>query len=317
MMATEVPSSFLYSLEDFEEDCGKLRAFQDVGVEFLGQFEFDKGSKVKACLKHLRFLNFAEQAIEAELECFETGVAEDDYILVGRNESPDITQQEPRSYETIGNLLNCMPLYFVADNIPGMSRYSSANSSGGELVQEKKDVERDKYIVNGIIFVGGPSSNINDFMTLLTRTLDTLLMDARFPELPLARKKSLINSIIRNGSRTHCGGVSYATLQHASESCVQEHLIVPLSTEVTPIRIRMRLGKLEGFNEKLSWGLRVEIESESFYKLKDANNFESSDTNAVKVTFSMLVGTELDFNCWSSNKVVESNRRIALSCCQL
>jgi hypothetical protein len=297
-----------YTLEDFTADCDKMRAFEDVGIDYLGGFDVDQDVLLKNYLKTQRFLRFADEALEKELVRGDPATQQSE---------PNISHQPVAS---ISEFLDCMPLEYVAEDVPGIERYNASSSSSTTFSQEKKDIERDKYLLNGVFFVGGPSSDISEFMSMLGTTIDKVLAEAKVIEFSHIRKRFIINSVVRNVCRTHCGGVSYAVLQHACLLCSQEHAIVPLSSEVSPIKLRVSIGGLQDLKESHNWGLRIDVEADSFYALKDLRNLDTSSEsqpaspNAVRVRFSMSIGSEINYSrrnddseVWLSSRIVSLN----------
>jgi hypothetical protein len=246
-------------------------------------------------------------------------VLETSGALLDTDRTPSLNFQRHRdSLQLWRALPTSLPLEILSQIDTAFASVSSTKDSS--LKQLKRDIERDKLLVNGSRLVGadgGLEVVLRQLMTCCNEVLDT----CGFASLDETTAKEFAEVVLRKASRTNSGGVAYQVLQAAIEP--HSTILVPVSTMALPLRIKVSVGRLSNGNEastmlsapasrQASWGLKCAVECTTFYQLRSiAGASESCATGAgdsgtsnlpidenfnpvVRVVYHDTIGMEID-----------------------
>ena len=210
-----------YAATDASEDsCLLLRACMDHEGEFLGT---DTGDV------HWRHYTTRQRLIVAENLCTES-LGYSSYVEQNLNDDESKTKNSPSlSQESITESL---PLLVHSNDV----------SFGGlpSNDQCRKDVERDRLIINGIFCNGaeiGYDCLHEHITSLLKNKIAQHLLNCPLNQTQSSALRALSSLVLRKASRTLSGGASFAALApHLGEG----QQPIPISMLASPINIRIR-----------------------------------------------------------------------------
>lgn len=125
------------------------------------------------------------------------------------------------------------------------------------MKQLKKDIERDRLIVNGKT-INGSISKLEGCFSSIGDAMDNVLIECNLPLLSREGKELLTFCALRNIARTHSGGVTFQALQATLD--INSTIIVPLSASALPLRILVAVGS---FPKKSIRPLGIQTETDS------------------------------------------------------
>lgn len=191
-------------------------------------------TSIRRHLESLRFLSFAMNSLNAESEKYKTQLLEP----VNKTELMNqlSLQKCPMEKE---QLLSSLPFSIQVKNVIKSEQVlTSSNDTSSK--QLKKDIERDRIIINGLRIVGA-DGGIDRIQSILGETIDTLLYQCNLPTCSQQMKDMLCPIILRKVSRTNSGGLTFQILQQLLN--IQSTMIVPVSTLAKPLRIKISINK--------------------------------------------------------------------------
>lgn len=274
--STEKDEEF-YTMNDAEEDaCNYLNTAVQLSLNTL--FTFSQTNSMKNDdpdtrvyemfdnhLRAARIVRFASEMVNSELSFLD----QDSWELVahptsasGRNSSIDASTKSTNE------------LYPMRVSVP-LTAIEQSDSPESALKQLRKDIERDRLLINSIRLVGAVVG-LEGVISALSDIFDTLLLECKLPLLTTRVKESISQAILIKASRTNSGGIAFSTLQSLIDS---DHiLLIPQSHAFPPIKIQISLGRFPKDVEILEdeyqiiasprWGLICQVQCESFYRVR-------------------------------------------------
>eukprot|EP01031_Cornospumella_fuschlensis_P024019 gene24019-29066_t len=128
--------------------------------------------------------------------------------------------------------------------------------------QLKKDIERDKLMINGQLFLGA-EIGLGKVLSLLVDAMATAINECQLPRQSPQMLEKLATIILYRTSRTISGGMAVTALQNFVD--MAEYLIVPDPQATPPLSISIHVGKPTNMP---SWGIVCDISCEYVYVLK-------------------------------------------------
>lgn len=192
---------------------------------------------LKIYLQSLRILKFAAEALRAELT--KRRIMRAMHQKESRTDFSELDEaQMPIHHkkETLATLLALLPLKI---NMDEAGLLDESNLKDSSLKQLKKDIERDKLIVNGRNITGS-DAKLEGCFAAIGDSIDQVLRECNLPPLAPEGKELLIFCLLRNISRTHSGGVTFQALQSMID--IDSTLIIPVSSMALPLRIFLSVG---------------------------------------------------------------------------
>lgn len=187
-----------------------------------------------------------------------------------------------RRKQTVSSIVDILPLKVSASESLSEDMLVAESS----LKQLKKDIERDRLIVNGKVVVGS-EAKLQGCMDVISDVIDSALLECALPLLSQEGKDILVFCLLRNLARTHSGGVTFQALHAALD--VDATLIVPVSASARPLRVLVSVGAyptnkawklaaslrsplaasiVEEDEEVYEWGLKCFIQASTVFVLK-------------------------------------------------
>lgn len=153
-----------------------------------------------------------------------------------------------------------------------ISQNSPENSSvEARLRQLKKDLERDKFLINNNRVIGA-GLGMSGILDILSAIYDHLTTEESLPLLQNPLKEDLSHEILFKASRTHSGALVYHALQNLIDS--DSSMLLPNSSVVPPIKINISLDKINHHSlTKGQWGIVAKISSEFIYSIQKKEDF--------------------------------------------
>ncbi len=156
-------------------------------------------------------------------------------------------------------------------------------SLDAKLRQLKKDVQRDRLVVNGI-HVDGAEITLESVIYKVGSICDSMLSECKLRTLSPQVSNSFVTKLLLKASRSNAGGVSYQGIRQLHPA--QSSIVIPIASVTSPIRIRITVGTfgelpIIRYNKdmhalRLRWGLIGEVECLSVFEVR-----EESEINAM------------------------------------
>lgn len=264
-----------------------------IGVEFLPTMNRyrSRGSSQKvdnlttsiySHLQNLRFLKFASEAIEVEFSNHQISSEQTIPILPPKFE---YTSDFPpfQAFEH-GKVLDIkFPLKLCVVDIVGIEQMLQRQEST-ELKdrQLKKDVERDRILLNGVR-ISGADIGIEGVIHAVGSICDTVLSECVIAPLEQDLKSELIRVVLGKASRTHSGGITFQALQSIIDG--NQKMLMPQSSITPPIQLKIYAGAFptsttfsfsssgtfspQTISSEKRWGLICAVKCESIFQVQD------------------------------------------------
>lgn len=176
--------------------------------------------------------------------------------------------------------------------------------------QDKRDIERDNIILNGVLF-SGSELKYRGMIEAFHQALDDLIPSVFKPEsqpIPAARYNSALNRfsrvIVHLGNRTNSGGAALeliVKLFGGSELLT----IVPSSGKAAPIAVNLKVGRVEDQHGS-DFGILAEVSASTFFSLVDASDL--SPCSEVSTTFRQTLFLPLPLLSFPCQQNVDDTR---------
>jgi hypothetical protein len=170
---------------------------------------------------------------------------------------------------------------YIQDNFssPSFSEFVSNHSEESCIKQIRKDVERDRLLLNGQLLFGS-SSTLDGITHSIHSVFDKLMKETGLPLLSQNVKERLTYSVLYKACRTNSAGSVLTVLQSLID--LQHLLLIPQANLTPPMKVCLKLGafsksELNDVNEQIqgtSWGVVCQIQCESSYLVRAIQDFE-------------------------------------------
>ncbi|RYY74390.1 hypothetical protein EON63_19690 [archaeon] len=277
----------LYDFEDALRDANTLMG-SAIPVIHLSHSSVAKSlspDKAVVIARHgglYRNLQFATEALQSEQQKHDASSASKQ-----NNTAPSTDQLEcAKDMDEAKRLFLSLNMSFM---IPGALLRNAADlinitttSIPLEVAKQlKKDIERDKLMVNGQLFLGA-EMGINKVHTLLVDVMAAALGDCQLPRQSSQMLEKLATIVLYRTSRTISGGMAVTALQSFVDMC--EYLIVPDPQATPPLSISIHIGKP---GHMLPWGIVCDISCEYVYALKSIEDCMGDSAESPNTSTSM------------------------------
>ena len=213
----------------------------------------EDGSLLKAIsshLKNLRYLKFSKEAVGTELSnqsesldifCAKTKISRSSDF---RDEFRDLKSLcLPHSVHLDDHsspfTVNLPSKVSVAD-IEGIERMLQRDESlEAKEKQLKKDVERDRILLNGVR-ISGSEAGIDAIYNQIGKICDAVLQESSLPILDESLKAQFTHIVLGKSSRTHSGGITFQAVQAIIDPL--KSMLLPQSNITPPIHIKVSVG---------------------------------------------------------------------------
>jgi hypothetical protein len=271
----------IYSLENAESDAVSMLENEDIDLISFKDFnpmcvhDRNLAIHIHTAFKLGRYLKFANEALDVEVSSLRNSI---DCSLC-KSSIPEIGAATSK-------VLNIdLPVTIRVDDLNDEILDNSKNSIiDSSLKQLQRDVQRDKYLINGNLIVGAETSLENIFR-ILSQYIDQIFFECELIPINDDLKRQLSVLLLQKASRTNSGAISYSAVQSKlKEQSIMNALIVPESTLVPPLKLRIRIGHFHDINTgRKHWGLKLSYECTSFFNIRqvfdDFGNLQSSESS--------------------------------------
>jgi len=107
------------------------------------------------------------------------------------------------------------------------------------MKQLKKDIERDRLLVNGTRIVGA-ESGLDSVLRRICEVCDEVHQECGLPKLGTEAKEYTVLSLLSKASRSHSGGIAFQAAQSLIDPTTA--MLVPQSAVTPPLKINIHLG---------------------------------------------------------------------------
>lgn len=223
---------------------------------------------------------------------------------------------------TVSSIVDILPLKVSA----GESEPEDIHAVESSLKQLKKDIERDKLIVNGKVIIGS-EAKLQGCMDFISDVIDSVLLECSLPLLSREGKEILIFCLLRNIARTHSGGATFQALQTAVD--IDTTLIVPVSASAQPLRILVSVGSFpirqslsssstSHVDQDVEWGLKCLVLASTVFILKSIDGNSSMERCASDLDIHAVYDDSFYIPIDSSQRQISKDvviASLASSCC--
>lgn len=301
-----------YSVGAAEEDATLLTGtlFRDSNGYFHS-LSREKSSAEFAFEEHVRFLrqaNCSLQIIDAEMEeflCLSHWAGYNSYSIDRKDsDKGDDTQKSLICGETIR-----IPLAILAQENNDLSKNLLALDSGCTR-QLRKDIGRDRILINGGMCIGAGQGLEGTMKSLLTEC-ENIITRNGLPLLPNDILERFCEAILIKSSRTASGGIALSTMQRYFD-LQSKYLAVPVISLTPPAQINLYLGAVQG---RTGWGLVGKIRCEFAYDLRcmtdlvlEGQGSESSIEHRIVISYEDYVVCKISLTGKPPNVYADSLR---------
>ena len=233
----------------------------------------------------IRFLTFAEQSINAESakSSFYNHILNDDGTnrattkghtgssTVGKSKLP-----ENFSRSDLATILPLLPLSIDVSEInsSGIADVFAVSSSSDRLSlkQLRKDVERDRFLVNGAPVIGS-QAGLEGVSSTIVECCSRALSRCCLQPVDRVIENDIAVEVLSKASRTNSGGIAYQCLSYLIEP--SGVVIIPVSTLAKPLSISISVGSFADHTDGNAkgdnkWGLVCRVECSTFFTLQSS-----------------------------------------------
>lgn len=135
--------------------------------------------------------------------------------------------------------------------------------------QLKKDIERDKLLINGNLYIGA-NGGIDGAIDFFQTTIEKLIYElaALRPDKSVIRSFGL--SCLKLASRTNSGGIAFHMIQ--TVLIKDKYSLVPVSSLATPLLIRLSGIPIESGDGTTSISIRCDVECSTYFQIFSVDN---------------------------------------------
>lgn len=171
---------------------------------------------------------------------------------------------------------------------------SSASSVKVSLKQLRKDVERDRFIINGVPLLGS-EKGLEGVSSAITECCIRALAQCCLQPMEKGVEDLIAVEVLSKASRTNSGGIAYQCLHYLIKPTSIN--IVPVSTLAKPLNINISVGsfidsKASSIGQHNNWGLICHVDCSTFFTLKSSeetndgiDHSENSEDPTVQIIF--------------------------------
>jgi hypothetical protein len=237
-------------------------------------------SLYKAVQSHLdcgSFLTFAEKAVGVELAKFNQysgRIVRPNLQALATTDNSHKEIQGKYFKRHLRDIFDLLPLLLKVSEINKMPESSifmaSSSSKDAGLKQLRRDVERDKFVINDVQ-LNGSEKQLEGICDNLVQCCNSALSKCCLLPISKEVENGIAYEVLRKASRTNSGGIAYQCLQYLIDS--SSVVIVPVSTLAKPLSINVSIGSYKDSTnycdgEDHRWGLICRVECSTFFTLK-------------------------------------------------
>lgn len=232
-----------YSEKDAEFD--SFLVFQEIedldpvtamGNSLVSGQEVRSGQKIHSVimshLRNIRFTKFSQEALRTELNNLSGNSSSDngrmkEHSHLTTNEFKHRLQQDSRIFAV------------EIPNVQQMISEAGLVRVDASMKQLRKDIERDRLIVNGIRMVGA-EAGLDAILSKICDICDDIHAECGIPKLGDEVKEFAVLSLLSKASRSHSGGIAFQAAQNLIDPATA--MLMPQSAVAPPLKINIHLG---------------------------------------------------------------------------
>lgn len=240
---------------------------------------------ISSHFQNIKFLKFSKESIISEIinqqSIIDSRSRTNSPIIVPCSSNNNTNEQNEYDSSAISIFLLEFPYSIIVKNIKGIENMLQLNESlDNKLKQLKKDIERDRLLINGNRIVG-VEYGLHNVLKLLNSIINQCLINCSFKDIDSLIYDELSLLILTKVSRTHSGGITFQAVHCHINS--KDHMLMPLSHITPPLKIKIYMGNFPSSyccNNIMKWGLVCEISCESIFQIqKSVMNNQTDDSN--------------------------------------
>jgi hypothetical protein len=205
---------------------------------------------VMSHLRNVRYAKFAQEALRTELNNLDIDPS---HGSVSCKMESALSTAEFRRRLQQRNRINAVEI----PNVQQMISDAGLVRVDASMKQLKKDIERDRLIVNGIRVVGA-EAGLDAVLTKICGICDDVHAECGIPTLGDEVKEFVVLSLLSKASRSHSGGIAFQAAQNLIDPATT--MLMPQSAVAPPLKINIHLG---AFPETRSEGQLAESGSQT------------------------------------------------------
>jgi hypothetical protein len=252
----------LYFKEEMDLEADSMINSDNYGG--IGCAEIEMEDVALQHLKNLNFLKFANSVLNSEIASRKRR----------RADSWEMVMVEPKEAAK----QRVFPFAVPLQNIPSVQKeiehHQSSSTLTARIKQLKKDLERDKLLINNNRLIGA-TIGLAGILSTMETLFDELMEENSLPPLSKEVKEQLSYGILLKSARTHSGAMVLHVLQNIVDT--NTTLILPQSAVVPPIKIKIGLDAIPDQvfpSFTTSWGIAGKISCEFIYSLYSREEIE-------------------------------------------
>jgi hypothetical protein len=187
---------------------------------------------VMSHLRNVRYAKFAQEALRTELNNLDIDPS---HGSVSSKMESALSTAEFRRRLQQRNRINAVEI----PNVQQMISDAGLVRVDASMKQLKKDIERDRLIVNGIRVVGA-EAGLDAVLTKICGICDDVHAECGIPNLGDEVKEFVVLSLLSKASRSHSGGIAFQAAQNLIDPATT--MLMPQSAVAPPLKINIHLG---------------------------------------------------------------------------
>jgi hypothetical protein len=275
-----------YSEKDAEFDSQLLlREIENVGDCWLGNSINDKNAitmtenhkrSFRLVLEHLRNVRVAKFSREALAAEFNHLQQKDDLEPEALHTNTDFSEH----FKTANTIaaIKIPDVERMASKIADVTLTTYSTTNNEAMKQLRKDIERDKILVNGVRFVGA-EQGMERILRSMCSISDSIMNECTLRPVPHIANEAMAVSLLSKACRSHSGGIAFQAAHSLIDPSIA--MLIPQSAVAPPLRIDYYLGALPRLMSADShgigsdtvygatkWGLVGKVSIESIFKVQ-------------------------------------------------
>jgi hypothetical protein len=237
-----------YTLEDAENDSYLMVQNEDISKASVEVGKAIEEKELSDTIDHFlqdgRFLAFAFEVINAEAAALSQALQ-----LPSFSGDPSSRQararkkREAKKAVELSNIRASLPIIISATSLQDAQMFVTT-SKDTSLKQLQRDVERDRYLVNGQLLVGA-DGGLDGVLANVAKVMNTVVTECDLKRLDKSITDKMCISLLKKASRTNSGGLAYSALQ-TIVGPDSGFIIVPESQMAPPLLVRVSIARFTG-----------------------------------------------------------------------
>lgn len=189
-------------------------------------------------LRNVRYSKFSRDVLKSQLNNLHATVSSEAVPLNCFQTAMKEAEQSHQKYKE--HLRSNSRIYAVdIPNVGQMISDAGLVRVDASMKQLKKDIERDRLLVNGIRLVGA-ENGLDSILSRISDVCDDVHAECGVPSLGQEVKEFTVLSLLSKASRSHSGGIAFQAAQGLIDPATA--MLMPQSAVTPPLKISIHLG---------------------------------------------------------------------------